>query len=698
MAARPGGIPIPPGVASPLSLATMVGAPNGMSRDLPQHEIQDTEAWTLVDANLNDPGLIRRRGPLTATGATGAGKTARRPLGITRTQDPSGAEQMVVYARADTPSGELYGFGNTSNLVYATAYTPLAVGPADLFCAADALLGGVLIGTATNYGVPTNQALLLWRGGSKNTATNLAVSAVARGDTTIAVTSAIASCSSGHFVFDHSTGKLVGVIKTISGSTITLENPALNSVATVIDVQAFRGLATRVAKGRITTSATSTTVNGGLTKFKAQGLGSGTWDLYTPDFTWIGLVTSVASDAQLTLNANAAVALVNADYVAIKNSDVYTGTPFGFINCSFGGHQFYADGNKVRFSSSTDREAVDLTLDGDFLTFSEDPVRALIATTGALIVVTENEAYALTGAIGTTPDRWRGEKIHDDGTICGMTCLSYKGGAIWAGKRGIWFYDGANPVNVVAKLDGDYRTALAGFSSATYRAYSAIVKGHLLVWVESAASGTFDIVKNASTTHILRPTFVINLSNGAINIWQNVEIRGGIAPADSTALGSSLLSIQTLESATNWSRVVVGETLFTDSGNDSFTCNGAAAVGPDLYVETKKYSMGDGQRLKLFRMLLLHYFAAGGNLRFDWVKGLNGTGTLSGTEFWAGTTYLNKRIKFNGKSTYLALRIYQSPYTGDPANLAAASTTRVTLGQWALGFKWKRPGRVSGSD
>jgi hypothetical protein len=187
---------------------------------------------------------------------------------------------------------------------------------------------------------------------------------------------------------------------------------------------------------------------------------------------------------------------------------------------------------------------------------------------------------------------------------------------------------------------------------------------------------------------------VVNLGTGATSLWQNVEIRGFIVPADYANLSPVLIAIQTLESAVNTSRVIQGEALFTDSGQDTWTCNGASAAGPDFYVETKKYAMGDPQRLKLFRMLLLHFWAAGGNLKFDWVPGLNGTGTTASSEFWATTSWVDKRIKFNSRTQLLALRIYQSAYSGDPASLVAANTTRVTLAAWALGFKWKRPGRV----
>lgn len=691
-------IPIPKGVATPLSLATLVGAPGGIARDLPQHEIQDTECWMLKDANLMDPGFIRRRGPLTETPSSTL--TNSFALGAARVQSPAGVEQNGVYVRTTAPAGAFYGFGNTSALTVAWPYTPLASAPADIFCANDALNGGVFLGSASSYDKPTNKALLLWMGAAKNDATGVAVTGITRGDLTVVVGSA-ALLSPGHFLFKG--GQLIGMIKSISGTTLTLDAPALITAATPVDFLATRGMGSRFATGRITCStstavgATPTIINGGATKFRAQmgaGTPAGTWDLYTAQYNYIGTVLSVASDTQLTLTANSAQDLANGEYIAIRRDASYTATSLGWLNANFAGHQFYADGNILRFSSLLDREAVDVTADGDFLTFSEDPIRAIVATTGGLLVCTENECFELVGAVGTTPDRWRGQRIHDDGTICGMSAVAYKGGAIYAGKRGIWFYDGASPVNIGGKLDGDYRLAIAPFSSATYRAYGAIAKDHYLLFAENIASGVFQTVKGGSTASITRPTFTIELTQGATAIWQNVELRGVITPPDRLGLGGTLLPMQTLEGGVNTTRVIQGDQLFVDSGQDAYTCNGAAAAGPDLYLETKKYTMGDGQRLKLFRMLLLHFWAAGGNIKLDTVAGLNPTGVTSTTEFWATTSFVDKRIKFNTRSQYMAVRLYQSAFSGNPALLVAANTTRITLGQWAFGFKWKRAGRV----
>jgi hypothetical protein len=331
-------------------------------------------------------------------------------------------------------------------------------------------------------------------------------------------------------------------------------------------------------------------------------------------------------------------------------------------------------------------------------------------------------------------------------------------------------------VNVVDKLDGDYRLFVAGMTSPN-RAWCAISKNHYLIYIQGGVSGVFTRRTGASTSQVTRPTITVHLGSGAIAMFENVELRGGLAPAASLGLSTSALLINTGSGDSNSSRLIDGEKLFNSQGQDPWTCSGAAAAGPKFHLETKRYSMNGPQQLKLFRMLLLHYNATGGNLRFDTVPGLPETGTASVAEFLASTDFQDKRVKFNKRSQYLAIRLYESPYSGDPVSgtsfgtvtmtvaapcvvtatahglaagteiyftttgalptglvagthyfvkspttnafnvsatsggsaitttgsqsgthtlhyLTFANTTFVTIGAWAFGFKWKRPGRV----
>jgi hypothetical protein len=50
--------------------------------------------------------------------------------------------------------------------------------------------------------------------------------------------------------------------------------------------------------------------------------------------------------------------------------------------------------------------------------------------------------------------------------------------------------------------------------------------------------------------------------------------------------------------------------LHETTGNDTITCDGNTA-GPDFYLESKRYSLGDSLLKKLFKQLLLHYYVGG---------------------------------------------------------------------------------------
>lgn len=685
-------VQIPKGVPSPLSVATFDGAPLGMARNAPQHEIADTQAWTLVDANLNDPGFIHRRGPLAEL--SGSGKASRKAIGMARVQDPAGVEQILVLAGGG--ASEVYGIEHTNSITGTAWPYTFSTAPYELVDSKDALNAGVLIGTAPSYDNPAHIGLAYWRGASKPDASSLACAAYAIGATTISMSDA-SSVSPGHFVFNNN-AHYVGVVKSISGNVLTLEEPALTDGTSTLSVQVLRGINPRVATGRITCSTDSTEVNGGLTKFSAQGLATGTWDIYTTDKTFIGTVATVNSDVQLDLAANANVSLAAESYLAIRRDGSFAtdnGT-LGFLNASYGGHQFYAKGNVLYFSESIDLEAVDMTVDGNSIIFSADPIRALIPTLNGLVVCTEQETFVLQGPIGTTPDQWRGVRIHDDGTLCGMSAETYKGGALWAGRRGLWFWDGSSPQDIAGALDGTYAVFAAGFSSSTDRAYGAIVKDHYLCFMEGGASGIFQRIEGATSTDITRPTFTVNLGTGALAILENVELRGCVIPPESMAVGEALLPITTNESGTTHVRVIDGGALFNDQGQDPWACDGGPGLGPHLYVDAKRYPMGDPQRLKLFRQMQLTYASIGGNLKVDWCPGLNPEGIVSPSQFLNSTEFQTKRLKLNRGEREMGFRLYESDISGDPTapSPPAANITSITLGSWALGFKLKRPGRV----
>jgi hypothetical protein len=230
-------------------------------------------------------------------------------------------------------------------------------------------------------------------------------------------------------------------------------------------------------------------------------------------------------------------------------------------------------------------------------------------------------------------------------------------------------------MDMVGALGSDYER----FVVSSTRSWSMLVKDHLFCYITGGTSGVFQKIKNATTTNFTALTFCINLETGALTLMTNLALQGWTKIPD--GYGTTTWFVVT--DASLFAQTIKGDTLFDEGGVDAVTCDGHA-VGPDFYLETKKYDMGAGQRLKLLKMLLLHYLSSGAAIKLDTVKGLGTTGTQSTSEFAASTSFTDKRIKFMKRSQYLALRLYQ----------ASSATTQLTLGAWAIGFKWKRTGRV----
>lgn len=175
----------------------------------------------------------------------------------------------------------------------------------------------------------------------------------------------------------------------------------------------------------------------------------------------------------------------------------------------------------------------------------------------------------------------------------------------------------------------------------------------------------------------------------------------------------------TLYLATDFDRAVVAdaEMLFSQEGLDSTIADGGLPTtngpGPDMYIETKKFDIGDGLRLKRFKEFAVWYLAQGGGVKMDAVLGLNEVGTTLTTVFPASTynwdqlgtlfpswdavsaefstwddivsaVFLPKRARFSKKSQFFSLRLYRE----------TEYVSRLQFGPFLLGFKQLRPGRV----
>ena len=721
-------------MATQLVSQTLPGAPGGMNTALAAQEIDDTECVYLQDGLLDFPGMTRRRGPLQA--ASGFAALTRKSTGLLVTLDPNGEVRYAVL-NGNASNGYLSVYSNDlSSLVDLAWPHPLPTDPDSGEATAyrivnthAAIGGGLLIGVSSRYDSASGiqQGLALWHGGTKaNAALTITV---ARGSAAVTGTGFTANVTPGMFVFSNTddpyTAAYVGVVQTVNSDTsLTLTAVSPYAItAKSATFQSIRGLAPKITTGRITCATNSAVVNGGSTKFTDQGLGTGSWNLYRKnDLTWIGKVSSVASNTQLTLAANAAIALADAEYLALKADADFnivttaTADKVGFLTAAYAGRQWYLNNGaahdktfRVWLTDEDDPEALDLTEDGDHLEVTSagpvnEPGQVLAPAYNGLLVLKENEAFIIPGQ---SKSQFVPKKLEDDGTLSGMSVQLFGGGVIWAGREGIHYYDGITVNNLTQQKLGDvWKNTIKSFDPDRYRMWSMLDRDHYLLHIENIEP-TIAVVKGNVSTTPPRWTVVINMITRAVTLATNLNIRGAVTlPASS--------SHRTLFLANDATKgyILDGDALFDAEGPDAFACDGGT-VGPDFYFESKKFDGGDALRLKRFKELLMHYLVQGGSIKVDTVVGLNDIGDALTRDFpasvytwttlsaavatwtalknqfatWSAITrsvFVPKPVRFSKKSTHFSFRLYQS----------SSAITRLKVGPFQILHRPLRLGRV----
>lgn len=536
-----------------------------MNVALSGQEIDDTEAQYLQDILLDKPGLARRRGPIQED-ASFTAKVPWEASGFAVTSDPDGITRYGVLQGTTTAGYFSTWNGDKTALVDHTWPHVLPALPA-YSAVTDyryvdikpALTGGSWIGVADEPGADQSlHGLALWGGGTSAEYSTGTIT-FTRGSATVtgSGTAWLANASAGMFLFANTddasagtfTDTLIGQVRSVNSDTsLTLDtlSPYSGSAGRSYTLRAIRGFIPRVVKGIITCATDSTTVSGGATKFSTQGLGSGTWNLYrASDFTWIGKVASVASDLSLTLAANAAIALADERYIAIrgdwstndKSIDIQTSHDIktGWLNSIYAERQWYANNGanfektyRIWFSDTLDKEGVDTSEDGDWIPVSAqsdipEPIRALVPTYNALIVLKDSEAFAV---YGTSPSSFSAKKLEDDGTISTMSVQPYGGGAIWAGRYGIYFYNGVEVRNLMTPKFGDaWKNSVRSMDTNRYRMYSMVVRNHYILHIEDL-DPTIGVVKGNTQSSPTHWVVAVNMVTQAVTLWTNVKLRG----------------------------------------------------------------------------------------------------------------------------------------------------------------------------
>lgn len=728
-------VPLPVS-AGGVSTQTFDGLPQGMNLALPPQEIDDTAARYLQDILVDKPGILRRRGPL-INSTEGFPSTTYKGSGIVFTRDPQGNNRFGIL-NGDTSHGQL-SFLNAAMTAVNANYTwngnfPAAppTSPYYLVDAKSALTDGLWIGTSSIYNADSpTQSLALWRGGinadySTGTVTLTRGSAAVTGTGTTWTT----NVSPGMFLFadtnDPYISTYIGVVLTVSSNTALVLGDVSPYAATAksYKLTSIRGFQPRVNVGRVTTTTSSTAVTGANTKFTTQLDSAGSYNLYRAnDLTWVGKVSSITNDTSLTLAANAAVALDNQQYYLLRADGNWsidtqaTSEKVGFLNSVYAERQWFANNgsnynltNRVWFSDTNDPEAVDMSgFDGNYLDIGstsgvQSPITGMCPAYNALVVFKENETF---GIFGNTESTFNVQKIEDDGTIATGSVQAYGGGVLWAGRTGIYFYDGVQTTNIVAGTLGNwYKDLVRVIDPTKYRMWSMMARDHYFLFLEFC-NPTVPVVKGSASSTPSSLTIVINMISKAPTIFTNFNIRGGVQMPANTGLETLFLV-----NDSSHGQLISSTHIFNDSGNDAITCDGGTA-GPDFYIETKKYNAGDSLILKLWTQILINYLVAGDVLKVDTVVGLNDVGKTASTPLpvtvytwdslkaifgtwnllaaeeptWnnvINAVFIPKRVRFLKRSQNFAFRVWQNSTLCD----------KVILGPFQLGFKKMRPGRL----
>jgi hypothetical protein len=205
------------------------------------------------------------------------------------------------------------------------------------------------------------------------------------------------------------------------------------------------------------------------------------YNLYrASDNFYIGKVKTVTDNATAALWSDSGIKLAGEEYImrstdatnlsagstdyCVGSSDNTIMNFAGLYTAVYAGYQWYGNfgqddenTNRVVFSASHDREAVDLSRDAaDSIIFpGKSKFRGLGASSAGLLVFLEDRTYILRGNDRTN---FSVEQLVPEGCLCASSIVEYGGGVFWAGKSGIMFFDGASVRNLTKDNLGLYYT------------------------------------------------------------------------------------------------------------------------------------------------------------------------------------------------------------------------------------------------
>lgn len=646
-----------------LQVQTIGGFPEGANLTKAINELSDTECRYAQDVLFSDPALTQERGKLVAdfTGGVGAMALITSYNGSVGT---GGSGQISASLSYSSSSGQ-WSFWNGNGL--AKGVSAISFGAANTrwfqYDTKPNLDGTTFFGhdfQGTPYAT-------IWHGGISPVYNTGTITVAAGSQTITGVGTTWGQEMSGCFLFatidddTSNTNVFLGEVGWTNTTTLSLNRKCPFAVtARAYTLSATRSFNPKMVKGRITVATTSATVTGANTKFVDGGLGTGKWYIFKSDgTTYVGKVSTITNNTSLQMAANGLVSMSNERFVAVRvdnSAAAGTWTNARFLGCWSGiyaGRQWYASSlsNNVYFSDVSDMEAVDLsTADGDFIKVVatsnvDSPVRGLASTFNALLVYKDTETI---GIFGNSTSNFRTQKILDDGALSANVIQVYQGGAVWAGRKGIYFYNGTDAVDLAADKLGPFYTTLVG--NWTYdnntdgNSWSYIHKDHYFLHLYGATPSRGTIKGSTYNAGDTKFTLVINLKTKAFSFLTNFGFRGAVDAGGTT--GKLVLFTTTSNGLTGTAKLCKGDRVFDFDtvGFDAFTTEGASGTTyPDPYIETKRFDGGDPQLKKLFKQLNTYYKLQGfSNPSFEkdtssWVATTNATISRDTTNYYQGS-------------------------------------------------------------
>lgn len=752
-----------------LEFTAVPPVPNGMNLAGPSLFIDESYCKWMQDVLVDRPGQIRMRGPLQEWLASAGVGNNESALGAcehyTNNNNWRGAvfvaSGVVTDGNVPTSNGKIYVYQNVNGVPSVVNATGITL-PFKLTTKYDAttkrwinntiidakpsIQDGVWITVfddVTNNNLANNvAALLYWRGAGLPTYTstgNLASWNLASNDQLITHASSVASSVEPNmFAFNATTGRYLGCVASVSGSSVTLEKNILassyNESASSVTVRymSFRGFVHQYGRGFATNDAGNYLTSGRLGS-SAEGLFDAARVTVAEDAATHEVNVYRSSDhayiAQVVFNgtqSNTQVAIENAttltknnlrdeNYLIVRNdTDMYVASDAndslrypmdiryrrpdqrpkartlssatkvaaphpGLFTAAYAGHQWFASFNsssteydkyinRVVFSDYDNPENVNLCQDvsDSIIIPGKEPIRGIAGSNAGLLVFVESKTFIIRG---TNRTNFSLEELYPDGTLCATSIVQVGGGVIWAGKQGIYYYDGATVRNFISDRLGIYYTdGVKNFDIGKDRIYSFINNNYLVInftnWFSSYSLKRWDCSSITSVTSISGTEFpsspsdkqlfyntvtkLVYVYDSLYSRWTNLGNFGNDEIINLTSSGSSSLvrpdritfniylptgAFGTLsnfaprgymkdivvmnDSTNNKARLLDMRTIFTENV-DNFTTDiiksndivfsdaGVSFAGPDFYLETKQYNFGESTLRKWWRKLMLN--------------------------------------------------------------------------------------------